>query len=214
MTKFRSIVLDVDSTLSGIEGIDWLAEQRGAETAARVARLTDLAMSGAKTLDAVFELRLSEVRPTREDIDRLGEAYAKSVAPGAVESITAMQNAGIRTVMVSGGIREAILPLATFLGIAFDDLHAVSVSFTPAGGFAGFDRSSPLARQHGKRMVVEALGLDRPIMAVGDGVTDVEMRPAVDCFVAFTGFATRDAVVRQADATVATFSELQELVLG
>jgi len=212
--RYRSIVLDVDSTLSGIEGIDWLAEQRGAEIAARVSRLTALAMSGERTLDEVFELRLSEVRPTRGDIDRLGEAYVKSVAPGAVESIAAMQNAGVRTVMVSGGIREAILPLATFLGIAPDDLHAVSASFTPAGGFAGFDRSSPLARQHGKRMVVEALGLDRPIMAVGDGVTDAEMRPAVDCFVAFTGFATRDAVVSQADATVSTFSELQELVLG
>ncbi len=212
--RYRSIVLDVDSTLSGIEGIDWLAGQRGAEVAARVARLTDLAMSGEKTLDEVFDLRLSEVRPSRADIERLGDAYVAAVAPGAVEFIAAMKNAGIRIIMVSGGIREAIIPLAAVLGIDPDDLHAVSMSFTTAGDYAGFDTSSPLARQHGKRTIVEALGLDRPIMAVGDGVTDAEMRPAVDCFVAFTGFTSRDAVVSQADATVATFSELKELVLG
>lgn len=214
MTRFRSVVLDVDSTLSGIEGIDWLAEQRGPEIAARVARLTALAMSGERTLDEVFELRLSEVRPSRADIERLSEAYVNSVAPGAVEALAAMKKAGIRTVMVSGGIREAIIPLAMVLGVDPDDLHAVSMSFTPAGDYAGFDTSSPLARQHGKRAIVDALGLDRPIVAVGDGVTDAEMRPAVDCFVAFTGFTSRDAVVSQADATVATFSELQELVLG
>ena len=212
--RYRSVVLDVDSTLSGIEGIDWLAEQRGAEIAARVSRLTALAMSGEKTLDEVFELRLSEVRPSRADIDRLGEAYVNSVAPGAVEALAAMKKAGIRTVMVSGGIREAITPLATLLGISPNDLYAVSVSFTLTGDFAGHDRSSPLARQHGKRAIVESLELDRPIVAVGDGVTDAEMRPAVDCFVAFTGFTSRDAVVKQADATVSTFSELQELVLG
>ena len=30
MARFASVVLDADSTLSGIEGIDWLAERRSA----------------------------------------------------------------------------------------------------------------------------------------------------------------------------------------
>ena len=34
---FRTIVLDVDSTLCGIEGIDWLAARRGHAIAERVA---------------------------------------------------------------------------------------------------------------------------------------------------------------------------------
>jgi hypothetical protein len=38
------------------------------------------------------------------------------------------------------------------------------------------------------------------------------MRPAVDCFVCFTGFRRRDAIVRQADAVVATFDELVRMV--
>ena len=34
--KFASVVLDVDSTLCGVEGIDWLAQRRGPEMADRV----------------------------------------------------------------------------------------------------------------------------------------------------------------------------------
>ena len=39
MTGFASLVLDVDSTIAGIEGIDWLAQRRGPETAKRYAAL-------------------------------------------------------------------------------------------------------------------------------------------------------------------------------
>ncbi|MEJ7760198.1 MAG: HAD-IB family phosphatase [Gemmatimonadaceae bacterium] len=214
MTRFRTVILDVDSTLSGIEGIDWLAVRHGPDVVERVSRLTELAMSGASRLDDVFELRLSEVRPSRGDVGRLADAYISSVARGAAESIVAMQAAGVQVVLVSGGIREAILPLAELLGVAADDVHAVSVSFTSSGGYGGYDEASLLSRQGGKRLVVDALDLPRPVIAVGDGVTDAELRPAVDCFVAFTGFVTRMAVVRAADATVATFRQLQELVLG
>ena len=35
-TGFASVILDVDSTLCGIEGIDWLAERRGIEASACV----------------------------------------------------------------------------------------------------------------------------------------------------------------------------------
>lgn len=207
-------MIDVDSTLSGIEGIDWLAARRAVDVARRVSRLTEQAMSGEASLDEVFGLRLSEVQPTRAELARLAECYVESVAIGAAETIAAMQRAGAHVMIVSGGIYEAIIPLAHALGIPSADVHAVSLSFDESGDFAGYDTTSPLSRQFGKRVVVEALDLERPSIAVGDGMTDAELRPAVDCFVAFTGFVNRSAVVSQADATVATFRELQELVLG
>ena len=51
MTAFKSVVLDVDSTVSAIEGIDWLAERRGALTAATVVALTADAMEARVPLD-------------------------------------------------------------------------------------------------------------------------------------------------------------------
>jgi hypothetical protein len=48
------------------------------------------------------------------------------------------------------------------------------------------------------------------VLAVGDGATDLAVRPAVDAFAAFTGFVRRDAVVRAADFELSTFDELLE----
>ena len=42
--RFGTVVLDVDSTISGIEGIDWLASRRGEIISRRVSSLTEEAM--------------------------------------------------------------------------------------------------------------------------------------------------------------------------
>ena len=76
-----------------------------------------------------------------------------------------------------------------------------------------FDTSSPLTTSVGKGTVVAALGLPRPILAVGDGHTDLAMRSAVDSFAAFTGFVSREAVVRGADRVVGSFREVASAVL-
>ena len=82
--RFSSVVLDVDSTLSAIEGIDWLAARRGPAVERLVAELTDRAMRGEIALDAVYGERLALVRPTRAEIDALAEAYVATMAPGNV----------------------------------------------------------------------------------------------------------------------------------
>src|SRR3981081_69916 len=46
VSRFNSVILDVDSTLSGVEGIDWLASLRGAEVEAWSGSLTARAMEG------------------------------------------------------------------------------------------------------------------------------------------------------------------------
>jgi phosphoserine phosphatase len=212
--RFSAIVLDVDSTLTGIEGIDWLAARRGAEVADRVATLTDRAMRGEIALDSVYGERLALVRPSLADVAALAEAYARAVAPGAAEALARLRAAGRTVVLVSGGLREAIVPFAATVGIMPADVHAVAVRFDQSGGYAGFDAASPLTTQTGKLTVAARLGLPRPALAVGDGATDAAMRPAVDAFAAFTGFVRRDPVVGAADHAVSSFSQLTELVLG
>jgi phosphoserine phosphatase len=213
-TNFASVVLDVDSTLCGVEGIDWLGTIRGGDVAARVADLTKRAMAGEIALDAVYGERLSLVAPTAESIRALAKAYARELAPGAEAAIYRMREAGVRIVLVSGGIREAILPVAAQIGVSESDVHAVSLEFHSDGQYAGFDSSSPLTTSTGKRDVVDALSLSRRILAVGDGITDLAMRPAVDAFAAFTGFVRRAEVADLADTAISSFDQLAELVLG
>lgn len=209
---FASVVLDVDSTLCGIEGIDWLAARRGETIAMQVAEQTDLAMRGDIPLEDVYGARLDLARPAEGDIEQLSRAYENALAPGARDAITLWREHWIRVVLVSGGIRQAILPVAASLGIPAEDVHAVMVHLTPGGGYAGFDVSSPLTTATGKRDVVAGLSLPRPTLAVGDGVTDLAMRESADVFCAFTGFGARAAVTSQADVTAETFAELSRIV--
>ena len=212
-TRFASLVLDVDSTLCGVEGIDWLAARRGPEVGARIALVTDRAMNGELPLEAVYGERLSIIRPTLDDVRALAEVYAASVAPGAAETIARLRALGLRIVLVSGGIRQAIEPVARALGFDRASLAAVSLEFDQSGEYASYDTRSPLASQTGKEQVVRALELPRPVLAVGDGSTDIPMRRSADALAAFVGFARREPVVDAADHVVSNFAEIERLVV-
>ena len=209
--KFASVVLDVDSTLCGVEGIDWLAQRRGQDVADRIRALTERAMNGDITLDAVYGERLLAIQPSQDDVEALSRVYRQTIAPGAAEAIRALIAARMQVVLVSGGIRQAISPLARELAVP---VHAVELHWDASGNYAGFDNASPLATQHGKRDVLKSLALPKPVLAVGDGSTDVAMKDVADRFVAFTGFQRRPPVVQAAHAEVATFAELLSLARG
>ena len=213
MNRFNSIVFDVDSTLSGIEGIDWLASRRGADIEAWSAALTERAMNGTIPIEAVYSERMKTVKPDRAEIEELGQIYIDRMAPGAREVLTELRSNAVETVMVSGGLREAILPLARELGVEERRVYAVSIYFDAEGQYAGFEEQSPMTRQHGKRMTVRDMGLRGPILAVGDGMTDSEIKPVVDGFAAFTGFTRREPVIQRADFIIESFDQLRTLVL-
>ncbi|MEA2761322.1 MAG: phosphoserine phosphatase [Gemmatimonadaceae bacterium] len=213
MSRFNSVVLDVDSTLSGVEGIDWLASRRGAEIETWSGSLTARAMEGLIPIEAVYGERMAIVKPTLSEIHELSGVYIDKVAAGAREVLAELREHDVELVMVSGGLREAILPLAKELGISEQRVHAVSVFFGGNGEYTGFDEHSLMTRQYGKRTTVKEMALKGPVLAVGDGMTDCEIRPVVDGFAAFTGFMKRDPVIERADYVIENFDQLRALVL-
>jgi phosphoserine phosphatase len=213
VSRFNSIILDVDSTLSDVEGIDWLAAQRGAEIEAWSAGLTERAMQGEIPIEAVYGERMRIVKPTLPEIQKLGKIYIERIATRAIETIGELRANNVDVVMVSGGLRQAILPLARELGVGEENVYAVSVFFDQDGGYAGFDDASLLTRQSGKRTIVGQMDLKGPILAVGDGMTDCEIKSVVQGFAAFTGFTRREAVIEQADYVIENFDQLRDLVL-
>ena len=198
MPKFRTVLLDCDSTLSAIEGIDELAVNCRDD----VATLTDLAMRGQIALEEVYGRRLQLVRPTRAALESLGQQYVDRLVPDARETIAALQAAGVDVRIISGGLLPAVLAVAAELGVAHSHVAAVNVEFAADGSYAGFDDKSPLAATGGKRIAIERWNVVRPAMMVGDGSTDLEARPVVDMFVAFAGVVERAAVVSSADAVI------------
>lgn len=214
MTAFKSVVLDVDSTISAVEGIDWLAEQRDAAVSETVLALTSDAMESRVPLDEVYTRRLSLIKPTRDEIAQLSYVYIATAMPGVRDAIATWQHAGVRVVLVSGGLRDAIVPLAAWLGVPSEDLHAVDIDYDDGGITVGLHGDAPLARRGGKPLVVSALNLPTPTLAVGDGATDAELAATVDRFLAFTGVARRESVVARAAGEVESFAALTPIVLG
>jgi len=216
--RFNSVVVDVDSTLSAVEGIDWLASQRSDALRAQIAETTGRAMRGEVQLVDIFAARMDLVAPSREEVGALATEYVARLEPGAAESLAKLTNAGVRVILVSGGLRQAILPLASYLGIPDHDVNAVAVYFDENGSYEGFDQKSPMTRNGGKAEMVRSLSLVKPILGVGDGITDLEIRtatpPAVDAFAAYIGVIDRPAVTSAADYVIRTFEELQPIVLG
>ena len=213
MPAFSSVVLDVDSTVSGVEGIEWLASRRTPEIASEISRLTTQATEGDITLESVYARRLERILPTETEVAELAHLYERRLAPRAAEVISELRENGIHVVLVSGGIRQAVLPLGLRLGFTPAEVFAVRVSFREDGSYAGYDDLSPLTTTAGKATVVQRLYLPRPLLAVGDGITDLAARPSADAFAAFTGFAFRPAVVRAADHEISSFDQLLRLVM-
>jgi len=209
----KLICFDCDSTLSSIEGIDELARRRGPEAFARVMAMTGDAMNGRIPLESVFGGRLEIARPGRRDAAAVGASYIENVEPTAVETIGGLAARGWTPAIISSGFRQAVRPLADFLGVAM--VETVDLFFSDDGGYLGYDDASPLTRAGGKREVIEklrkALRPERVVM-VGDGVSDLETRPSVDLFVGFGGYTVRERVRREAAAFVTTLSAVTPLL--
>jgi len=199
-SKYRHVFFDVDSTLVTIEGIASLAGDN-----AEIRKLTDAAMNGELTVEEVYARRLEIIRPSRADIDALAGRYLASLVDGAEETIATLQAAGANVQLVTGGIAQAVAPLAEKLRVPSRAVHAVALAFHDDGTYKDFDRRSLLTRTKGKELVVHAL-LARSKGAsafIGDGVTDLETKPVVDLFIGFGGVVERAIVRENAEVYVA-----------
>ena len=121
---------------------------------------------------------------------------APACAPtGASAWRTGSRSAGWTPIILSGGFRNAIRPLADHLGIA--RVEAVDLYFDAAGDYAGYDEAYPTTRSGGKPEVIRALKADlKParVVMVGDGVSDLETKPEVDLFIGFGRYVAREKV--------------------
>lgn len=209
----KLLLLDCDSTLSAIEGIDELARLRGESTFQAVERMTRAAMEGGAPMETVFARRLELIKPRLEELQAVGALYISHIEPSAKSALEAVRRAGWLPIIVSGGFTQAILPLAAHLEI--ERVEAVHLEFDSTGQFAGFAAESPTARTRGKNMVANQLKKEfgaRTTVMVGDGASDLEVQGDVDFVVGFGGYAIREKVRQGADAFILSLSELPALL--
>ena len=211
----KLLCLDCDSTLSAIEGIDEMARLRGPGIFAQVEAMTADAMNGQLAIESIFGRRLEIIQPRRVDAAAVGRRYIETVEPTARATLAALMAAHWTPVIVSGGFRQAIQPLADFLGIA--RIEAVDLFFEGDGRYRGYDTGYPTARSGGKPEVVRRLRAElqpERVVMVGDAVSDLEAAPESDLFVGFGRYAVRARVKNQAGAFITSLDALLPLLQG
>lgn len=213
LRRGKLLFIDCDSTLSTIEGIDELAHAGGAEVFAQVVALTHAAMNGEVPLDEVFPRRMDMIRPDRESCEAVAELYKTTVVPGVPELIHEVKKSGWLPVILSGGFAPLIRPLADQLGI--DHVEAVPLFLNEDGSYHGYGRDYPTTRNLGKNEVIRAWRaamLPERVVMIGDGISDMETKPDVDCFIGFGGVVARPKVREGCDHWLTSMTSTRDVM--
>ena len=208
--SFEIICFDCDSTLSKIEGIDECARRVG--LGAEMAKLTDAAMNGELPLEAVYQKRLELIRPDRAAIEEIAALYISEIVDGVTEVFQTLQQQQKQVHIISGGLRQAILPLARFLNLPEQQVHAVDIYFNADGSYRDFNQNSPLAKTGGKAKICQRLSAEpEKMVMIGDGKTDLEAQQVGVKVIGFGGVVARKIVADNADFYVSQASLISVL---
>lgn len=217
---YEHVFFDCDSTLTTIEGIDVLADYAGKKW--RVEVLTRAAMDGDLDLEEVYGKRLRAVKPTREQIRSIRQAYKRNVVEDATAVIAALQHLGHKVYIISGGLAEPVEEFGIFLGVPKENIRAVGVAYNQLSG-DWWNKNQPytegdvqyltyeegaLTISDGKAQIVRELlaGQRGRSLLIGDGNSDLLAGTAVDLFVGYGGIIERPRVLEQAPIYLHTAS--------
>ncbi len=211
------VIFDFDSTLIGCESLEEIlsasfAQRPELEEAVRA--VTVLGMEGEIDFQESLRRRLALAQPTLAQVRAFGERAGAWLTPGFDRVIDDLRRRGVETRVVSGGLQEAIEPLAGRLGIPAQRVHAVRLKWAEDGAFAGIDPGDPFSVS--KMAGVKPLAGDWPAprIAVGDGFTDycLHRDGFADHFIAFTQHVRRQAVTRTGAPEARNAAELARLL--
>lgn len=216
MSAQPTLIFDFDSTLVRIETLEALADialkdhPNAAEIRAEVAALTDQAMAGEVPFGEALRRRLALLPLTREHVDALAATILDEGTPSVRRNLRFFQENAGRILILSGGFREIIAPVAERLGVAPEHVFCNDLTYDDEGRVTGVDDTNPLSQADGKPKVIRSLKLDGPVVMIGDGWTDAEVKlaGAADRFYAYTEIVRRERVVAAADAETPSMDEL------
>lgn len=180
-----------------------LAELLSGDAAAKVRAITDDGMEGRIAFCDSLERRLAIARPTRSQVEAFGRRALDHVTPGLPELIGKLS---AEVWIVSGGLQEALYPVAERLGVPRGRVLGTEVEWAADGALAGVRCLDKPAR-----VAEAAASWARPRVVVGDGMSDHALLAAglVDEFIAFTAHVRRAAVVATGCPEARTVTELE-----
>ena len=198
LSEFKLVAMDMDSTLITIECIDEIADMQGLKP--QVAAITEAAMRGELDFAASLKQRVALLEGL--DASALQRVYDErlKLSPGAETMLAAVQKAGLKTLLVSGGFTFFTTRLKERLGLDYthaNELEIVDGKLTGRvlGGIVDAEE-----KQRTVERVCAQMGIT-PSQAIvmGDGANDLKMMGIAGLSVAFRA---KPVVRSQADVAL------------
>ena len=189
--RYRLVAFDMDSTLINIECVDEIAAVAGRRD--EVAAITEAAMRGEIT-DYKDSLRRRVALLKGVPESALAEVYERRLQlnPGVERFVSALQAAGLKTLLVSGGFTYFSERIRHRLGLDFARANLLAIEDGRLTG-ALVDRpwGDICDGVEKRRVVVEVcdlMGIDpSQAIAVGDGANDLPMMSVAGLSICYHG---------------------------
>lgn len=186
-----TIIFDFDSTLISCESLEWILKEQlegRPEIKERIHEITLEGLKGAIPFSESLAKRLELARPHRDDVVAFGQKSLEMVTAGMPELIRKYQDDGVDIWVVSGGLRESLLPVCEKLGVEAGQVLGVQLHWGMDGEFLGIDPEDSLSKSKVEGAAKIASQWSRPSIIVGDAMSDYRLfkQGIVDDFILYT----------------------------
>ena len=192
----KLVFFDCDSTLTRIEGIDYLA--KNSKHYQKIKALTNAAMTDGKYDTSMYLERLQQLNLNTEMLFNLADHYWHNQTPGAKEVIAELKSNNYQCYLISAGLNPAVSIFGARLGIEPCNIYAVDYDFQ-----GNITNNIELTTITGKNAIISRIknNLEHPesayIFMIGDGANDLVK--CADLLIGFAGNTKRANLIDRFD---------------
>ncbi len=207
-------IFDFDSTFTQVEALDVLANialtgDSKQQKLDLIAKLTEKGMTGEISFSESLNQRMGILSGSKQDLKELVTQLKSKISKSILANKSFFKAYHKNIYIISSGFKDFIEPVVADFNIPPNQVFANTFTWSNDGNITGFDSTNVLSKDGGKPALVKQLNLKSPVVVIGDGFTDYEIKKAgmADLFIAYTENVTRPSVVKEADFVANNFND-------